>query len=104
MKEKRMEGEAGGGGLVLVAGEGDASQKQQQVAGVTADDAPVEDINGNPLVPESQLQVSTVWYGNEEIVCATLMSTQKHIQIQHSSTICCIFVAFRCLILGYFLL
>lgn len=103
MKEKRMEGEAGGGGLVLVAGEGDASQKQQQVAGVT-DDAPVEDINGNPLVPESQLQVSTARYGNEEIVYAVLMSTQKHIQIQHSSTICCIFVAFRCLILGYFLL
>lgn len=58
MKEKRMEGEAGGGGVMLVAGEADASQKQQQVAGVTADDAPEEDINGNPLVPESHLQVS----------------------------------------------
>ncbi|KAK3863743.1 hypothetical protein Pcinc_030512 [Petrolisthes cinctipes] len=59
MKEKRMEGEAGGGGGggVVVTGEGDSLKQQQQVAGVTADDAPVEDINGNPLAPESQLQM-----------------------------------------------
>ncbi|KAK4319511.1 hypothetical protein Pmani_009550 [Petrolisthes manimaculis] len=51
-----MEGEAGGGGGVVVTGEGESLKQQQQVAGVTADDDPVEDINGNPLAPESQLQ------------------------------------------------